>query len=151
MFLTGASCDPRAEQSWACAGAGSPHCSGSGGEGCDDPPRPPVRLWGSPLPAIVPVPPPSFPAPLSRRPPPSPARGRGRNPPVPGESSGRAAPGREVLLPRRLMETMKGDVLEGKLRDWFGALAGERRLPRLPGFLSLFRFSWQILCGWAGP
>lgn len=49
------------------------------------------------------------------------------------------------------METMKGDVLEGKLCDWFRARAGERILLRLPGFLSLFRFSWQILWGWAGP
>lgn len=49
------------------------------------------------------------------------------------------------------METMKGDVVEGKLCKWCRAGAGERRQPRLPGFLSLFRFSWQILGGWAGP
>lgn len=47
----------------------------------------------------------------------------------------------------RLMETMKGDVVRGN----FANGAGERRWPRLPRFLSLFGFSWQILGEWAGP
>ena len=41
---------------------------------------------------------------------------------------------------RRLMETMKGDGLKGKLCDWFRALWGSRGCRGYPGFFPLLGF-----------
>lgn len=56
------------------------------------------------------------------------------------EMLGTSSPGAPTpVSERRLMETIKGDVVEGKLCEWCRAGAGEQRC--------LFRFSWQILGG----
>ena len=66
------------------------------------------RALGDPLPTVPPVPLPSKP--------PSPSGAR-QEPAGPGGISGERCPGaRGPAAARRLMETMKGDVLEGKLR-----------------------------------
>lgn len=100
---------------------------------------------GVPAPQALLIPNPSAPRPPWRSP-----LGTPRHTPTPRlrPAGLSAAPGAQgPTTERRLVETMKGDVLEGKLCGWLGAPAGERRLQRLPRFLSLFRFSWQILWG----
>lgn len=133
-------------QSWACAGAGSLIVWAPAGEAIVIPPDHPQ---GSRVPSPWPLalhPPPVPPLALS----PQQRDVAGTRGPW-GMFRARCPGARGPATARGLMETMKGDVLEGKLCDWFRAGAGELRLLRLSGFLSLFRFSWQVLCGWAGP
>lgn len=125
------------------AGIGLPHCSGSGGGGSDDPPRLPPGSGASP---------PHHASRSASLEAPLPQAGPSTNPQVPEESPGSAAPGRAVLPPRAdSWKQWKVTCWRGNFAYWFRARAGEQRLPRWPGFLSLFRFFWQILRGWAGP
>lgn len=58
-----------------------------------------------------------------------------------GNIRGQRPRAREVLLlSTGSRKQCQGDVLEGKLCDWFRARAGEPRLPRLPGFFPFLGF-----------